>query len=157
MFLRRRRAEALTNGGVMISYRLQSLEGATISGPTVPVFQRNQFRKSSSSGQNPQACVEVARGQGWVAVRDSKQTWGSPDDHRLVFTAEQFDNWLAALNTETPGTVCIEITPHSDHFYVLRDTSAQDRGYELRFTDAEIGAFLEGARNGEFSAESTAM
>lgn len=59
-----------------------------------PEFERSQFRKATRSGQNPQACVEVARGQGWVAVRDSKQQWNSKNDYRLMFTAEQFDAFL---------------------------------------------------------------
>jgi hypothetical protein len=141
----------------MIRYRLESLEGETISSLVVPAFERNQFRKASRSGQNPQACVEVARGQGWVAVRDSKQTWGSPNDHRLVFTAAQFNNWLATLHAETTGPACIDIARHSDDVYVLRNNLPQGHGPELKFTDAEIEAFLEGARNGEFSHEYTPM
>jgi hypothetical protein len=137
----------------MNRYRPQSPEGAAISSPTVPAFERSQFRKSSSSGQNPNACVEVARRQGWVAVRDSKQAWGSPDDHRLAFTVAEFDDWVAKLHAESAEPACIEIAPHSDDVYVLRSTSAQDHGRELRFTDAEIQAFLKGARNGEFSDE----
>jgi Domain of unknown function (DUF397) len=65
--------------------------------PTMPNFGRDDFRKATSSGQNPQACVEVARRAGWVAVRDSKQQWNSPDDHRLAFSAEQFEACLTAL------------------------------------------------------------
>lgn len=62
--------------------------------PTMPIFGRNSFRKASRSGQNPQACVEVARSAGWVVVRDSKQLWNSADDHRLTFSAEQFGAFL---------------------------------------------------------------
>jgi hypothetical protein len=68
--------------------------------PTMPVFGRNDFRKATQSGQNPQACVEVARGAGRVAIRDSKQLWNSADDRRLAFSAEQFNACLAALRTE---------------------------------------------------------
>jgi Domain of unknown function (DUF397) len=65
---------------------------------TMPVFGRDSFRKATRSGQNPQACVEVARSADWVAVRDSKQLWNSADDHRLAFSAEQFDACLAYLD-----------------------------------------------------------
>lgn len=62
-----------------------------------PTFQRHQFRKSTRSGQDPQRCVEVARTQDWVAIRDSKQRWNSPDDHHLMFTAAQFTAFLDCL------------------------------------------------------------
>ena len=32
-----------------------------------------------------------------VEIRDDKTTFGAPDDHRLVFTAEQFDGFLAGV------------------------------------------------------------
>lgn len=62
--------------------------------PSMPNFGRHDFRKATRSGQNPQACVEVARGAGWVVIRDSKQVWESADDRRLVFSAEQFEAFL---------------------------------------------------------------
>lgn len=121
-----------------------------------PVFERNVFRKASRSGQNPQACVEVARGNGWVVIRDSKQRWGSEKDHRLVFTAEQFDTWLgaqgAATTYPTTGTLCIDIARHADDVNVFRSTVPQEHDKPLTFTDAEVEAFLDGARNGEFAA-----
>jgi hypothetical protein len=66
--------------------------------PTMPIFGRHSFRKATRSGQNPQACVEVARSSDWVAIRDSKQLWNSADDHRLAFSAEQFDACLSYLD-----------------------------------------------------------
>lgn len=71
---------------------------------TMPIFGRNDFRKATRSGQNPQACVEVARRAGWVAIRDSKQLWNTADDHRLAFSAEQFDACLATLCTGSTGS-----------------------------------------------------
>lgn len=65
--------------------------------PTMPIFGRHDFRKATSSGQNPQACVEVARRADRVAIRDSKLTWDSADDRRLAFSADQFDACLAIL------------------------------------------------------------
>ncbi|WP_028924151.1 DUF397 domain-containing protein [Pseudonocardia acaciae] len=65
-----------------------------MSNSTPPAFQRQQFRKSSRSGQDPHRCVEVAHARGWVAIRDSKRPWDSRDDHHLVFTAAQFAAFL---------------------------------------------------------------
>jgi hypothetical protein len=118
---------------------------------TSPMFERGQFRKSTRSGQNPQACVEVARARGWVVIRDSKQVWNSAEDHRLVFTAEQFDAWLAAQGTEATDTLCIDIVRYDDDVNVFRSTVPQEHTKTLTFTDAEIAAFLAGARNGEFA------
>jgi uncharacterized protein DUF397 len=117
----------------------------------MPIFERSEFRKSTRSGQNPQACVEVARGGGWVAIRDSKQAWKSADDHRLVFTADQFDAWLAALSSGSTDAACIDITQRADGVHVLCSTVPQAHDNELTFDDAEITAFLDGARDGEFA------
>lgn len=65
--------------------------------PTMLTFGRNDFRKATYSGQNPQACVEVARRAGWVAIRDSKLPWNSANDHRLMFSGEQLDAFLAGI------------------------------------------------------------
>jgi Domain of unknown function (DUF397) len=72
---------------------------------TMPNFGPEQFRKSTASGQDPQACVEVARAAGWVAIRDSKLPWRSPADRLLVFSAAQFDAYLdgARRSTQTSG------------------------------------------------------
>jgi hypothetical protein len=118
---------------------------------TMPTFARGQFRKAARSGQDPQACVEVARGHGWVEIRDTKQEWDSDDDHRLVFTAEHFDAFLAAAVKGTVEGLCIEITRHADGTNVLRSTVPQQHDHVLRFTDDEISAFLHGVRHGEFS------
>jgi uncharacterized protein DUF397 len=119
---------------------------------TSPMFERGQFRKSTRSEQDPKACVEVARARGWVAIRDSKQAWNSEEDHRLVFTAEQFDAWLAAQGAEATDMLCIDIARRGDDVNVLRSTVSQEHNKALTFTDAEIAAFLDGARNGEFAA-----
>ena len=122
---------------------------------TTPNFARSQFRKGSRSAQDPQACVEVARARGWVEIRDTKQQWGSATDHRLVFTAEQFDAFLAAADkgmTAGPTVgLCIEITRHDDGTNVFRSTVPQQHHYVLTCTDDEIAAFLHGIRHGEFA------
>ncbi|MFB9432334.1 DUF397 domain-containing protein [Streptoalloteichus tenebrarius] len=50
---------------------------------------RAKWRKSSRSGSS-NMCVEVARGPGWVAVRDSK----NPSGPALVFEPGRFDVFL---------------------------------------------------------------
>lgn len=123
-----------------------------------PSFARSQFRKATSSAQDPQACVAVARGRGWVEIRDTKQEWGSNGDHRLVFTAEQFDIFLNAMSTEMSSEVkgaadcpCIEITRRRDGVNVFRSTVSQRHNNVLTFTDEEIAAFLHAVRHGEFA------
>ncbi|MGH3587152.1 MAG: DUF397 domain-containing protein [Pseudonocardia sp.] len=119
---------------------------------TIPTFERGQFRKSTRSGQDPQRCVEVARADGWVAVRDSKQSWNSSGDHRLVFTDAQFDSWIASLHTDPAGSGCIQITRDAAGTHEFRSTVAQEHDHSLAFTDEEIVAFLDGARDGEFTS-----
>lgn len=58
-----------------------------------PAFAEAEFRKSSKSWPDKD-CVQVARRDDWVAVRDTKTTFGTPADHHLVFTAGQFDDFL---------------------------------------------------------------
>lgn len=53
------------------------------------------WRKSSHSGTHN--CVEVARADNVVAVRDSKTEFGSAKDAHLAFTPSQFGAFLALL------------------------------------------------------------
>jgi hypothetical protein len=62
----------------------------------VPVFTEVEFRKSSMS-EPDKDCVQVARREDCVAVRDTKTTFGSLGDHHLVLTVTQFDRFLAHL------------------------------------------------------------
>jgi hypothetical protein len=57
-------------------------------------MNRPQWRKSSYSGGNGGACVEVARNlPGAVAVRDSKD----PDGPRLAFAPEEWTAFTAGV------------------------------------------------------------
>jgi Domain of unknown function (DUF397) len=57
-------------------------------------IDRAQWRKSSYSGSNGGACVEVARNlPGAVAVRDSKD----PDGPRLAFAPEEWTAFTAGV------------------------------------------------------------
>lgn len=52
-------------------------------------FSRATWRKSTRSQQSGQ-CVELARIDAWIGLRDSKE----PDGPVLVFTAEEFAAFL---------------------------------------------------------------
>jgi hypothetical protein len=58
-----------------------------------PVFAESEFRKSSRSIPDKE-CVQVARRDDAVAVRDTKTPFGTPADQHLIFTADQFDDFL---------------------------------------------------------------
>lgn len=60
-------------------------------------FAEHEFRKASYSHPN-QSCVRVARRDGWVELRDDKTVFGSPEDHRLVLTAAQFDSFVRGIS-----------------------------------------------------------
>jgi hypothetical protein len=62
---------------------------------TRPTFTEADFRKATPSEPN-QSCVHVARRGGRVEVRDSKTTFGAPNDHRLAFTTDQFATFLTS-------------------------------------------------------------
>jgi len=55
------------------------------------------WRKSERSNANGGNCVEVARGQGAIFTRDSKD----PDGPRLRFTAGEWRGFLARVKEET--------------------------------------------------------
>ncbi|HET9137729.1 DUF397 domain-containing protein [Actinophytocola sp.] len=57
------------------------------------MYAEPTFRKSSFSDPN-QECVEVARHDDWVQVRDSK---AGPDDGRLTFVGARFTEFLDGL------------------------------------------------------------
>lgn len=117
-----------------------------------PSFGEHEFRKASASDPHKE-CVRVARRDGWVEIRDDKTTFGTPDDHRLVFTDLEFDHFLAGVRSGTTTGLCLEMTRHGDGTHNFRRTSPYATGgasSELRFTDAEVAAFLAGVHAGEF-------
>lgn len=117
---------------------------------TPPLFAEGEFRKAARS-QPDLSCVCVARRDGWVELRDDKAVFGAPDDHRLVFTAEEFDAFLAGAREGCTEALCLEITRRdTDGMYVFRR-----RGWaavELAFTEAELLAFQDGVTHHEFDA-----
>ncbi|WP_190812381.1 DUF397 domain-containing protein [Saccharopolyspora pogona] len=113
-------------------------------------FAESEFRKASRSVPDKN-CVRVARRDGWVELRDDKTVFGASDDQRLVFTAEEFDAFLAGAREGCTKGLCLEITCRGvDGMYVFRR-----RGWaavELVFTEAELLAFRDGVANREFDA-----
>ena len=117
-----------------------------------PTFTEGEFRKASRSEPDKQ-CVHVARRAGWVEVRDTKKVFGAADDHRLVFTAEQFDGFQAGIRTGAPFGHCIQITVTDDGLHVFRSTVGQPgpaTDTALEFTDGELLAFYDGVLAHEF-------
>ncbi|MEV0089462.1 DUF397 domain-containing protein [Saccharopolyspora sp. NPDC050642] len=115
-----------------------------------PQFAERDFRKATRS-EPDKSCVRVARRDGWVELRDDKTVFGASDDHRLVFTAEEFDAFLAGAREGRTEGLCLEITRRdADGMHVFRR-----RGWaavELVFTEAELLAFQDGIANHEFDA-----
>lgn len=123
-----------------------------------PIFAEQHFRKASASYPS-RNCVRVARRDGWVEVRDDKTFFGAPDDHRLVFTAEQFEAFQAGVRSSQPEGRCLEMT-HRNGVWIFRSTVPQPASgefAELTFTDAEVAAFLNGIHHAEFDVLDTTI
>ncbi|RKT86356.1 protein of unknown function [Saccharopolyspora antimicrobica] len=123
---------------------------------TPPTFAEHDFRKASASQPNKE-CVRVARRDGWVELRDDKTAFGAPDDHRLVFTEAQFDQFLTSTRSGQTSGLCLEMTRRTDGMYAFRSTVPQPGGTaaELTFTEAEVAAFRDGVTRGEFDRDNT--
>lgn len=132
---------------------------------TPPQFELHQFEKANRS-QPDKECVAIARGGGWVVVRDDKTVFRSDVDHHFEFTAEQFDTFQDAVRAADLRTAlipagaldgcCISIERPADNLNVMRSTTAQDylpADAELVFDDGEIEAFFDGVHNHEFDAD----
>lgn len=115
-----------------------------------PVFAVTDFRKAAAS-EPDQSCVRVARGEGWVEMRDDKTEFGAADDNRLWFSDQEFDVVLGGIRSgETSGSP-LEMVPLADGGFVFRRRGPSDT--ELTFTKAEVDAFLAGVHNHEFDTE----
>jgi hypothetical protein len=118
---------------------------------SAPAFEEADFRKSSRSVPDKD-CVHVARRDGWVTVRDTKKVFGAPDDHRMLFTADQFDDFLAGLGRGELSGHCIEVIIREDGVRVFRGAVPQPGGaVELEFTIGEFTAFCAAVADGEFA------
>lgn len=63
------------------------------------LFENATFKKSSWSAAGHDNCVEVARTDGYVAVRDSKDRAGT----LLVFTAQRWEEFLVGIRNREFG------------------------------------------------------
>ncbi|MBB5154938.1 DUF397 domain-containing protein [Saccharopolyspora phatthalungensis] len=118
---------------------------------TSPVFAEHEFRKASRSDPKKQ-CVEVARRDGWVEMRDDKLK-GTADyvTRALRFTEAEFDAFLVAAREGRTEGLCLEIGRRDeDGVYLFRRSGWS--GIELEFTEAEVVAFRDGIAKHEFDA-----
>lgn len=66
----------------------------------------------------------------------------------LITDATKVTGWRRSTRCDNSGPNCVEVARH-DGRIALRD-SKNPAGPALMFTGAELGAFLEGAKRGEF-------
>ncbi|GAB3494771.1 DUF397 domain-containing protein [Amycolatopsis cihanbeyliensis] len=111
-----------------------------------PRFAERDFRKATRSDPDKN-CVCVARRDGWVELRDSKTAFGAADDHRLVFTAEEFDAYLAGARAGETDGLRLEVVGRADGKYVFRRRGGV---VQLVFTAGEVAAFQDGIAKREF-------
>jgi hypothetical protein len=118
-----------------------------------PVFVKNEFRKAKSCDGPGGGCVVIARGAGWVEMRDSKTDFGATDDYRLIFTDEQFDAYLMGVRSGDTEGLALNVTLRSDGMYVFRNVDPKTDAspdVELVFNEGEIEAFHDGVAKYEF-------
>lgn len=130
-----------------------------------PDFPLKHFTKASRSEQPPN-CVHIARGLGWVIVRDTKQEFGSDTDHRFGFSTDQFDAFQEAIRAANLRTAvipagvldgcCIVIERRAVNENVFRSAIEQDglpADATLVYTDGEVTAFFDAVLQHEFDED----
>ncbi|WP_439659368.1 DUF397 domain-containing protein [Lentzea sp. HUAS TT2] len=107
---------------------------------------------SPAGASQTKDCVQIARRDSIAEVRDTKKSFGAPDDHRLSFNAAQFDDFLARLARGDLSDGCIEVVVREGSIWIFRSRVPQ-RGSvtELEFTTSEFMAFCLAAADGEFA------
>ena len=85
-----------------------------------PTFAAHEFRKATRSNTD-QECVEVARRDGWVELRDDKKTFGATDDLRLRLTEAQFDTYQTGARAGDPTGHGLETTHRADGTWLFKD------------------------------------
>lgn len=123
------------------------------------------FRTATRSSDDPDNnCVAVARRGGQVFVRDTKNRFGTEDDHTFAFSAAEFGRFLAAVHAagwreEIPASaldgLCIAVERRGG-YTVFRSAVPQaglPADAALWYTAGEIVAFLDGVHNHEFDGD----
>jgi hypothetical protein len=113
-----------------------------------PPFHEGEFRKAQRS-EPYKDCVHVARRAGWVALRDTKMTFGASDDHLLLLTDEEFDGYQTGVRSGQFEGHALRVTGRADGTYVFTKASST-LGVELIFTRSELLAFHDGIAQREF-------
>ncbi|MGN2642295.1 DUF397 domain-containing protein [Nocardia takedensis] len=106
------------------------------------------WRKSSYSGSDGGACVEVRIATDTVRIRDTKYS-GDPAEHpEILVPASRWTEFLhRALHLSSVTPPGLPVITHDESGHVtIRDTP----GVTLVFTPAEWEAFTAGIRSGEF-------
>lgn len=135
-----------------------------------PEFALSQYRKATLSDPPNDDCVHIARGMGWVLIRDTKQHDGSSTDYRLAFQDVHYDAFQDAIRAHNVRTadipagaldgLCIAIDRIAPNINVFRSTVEQPglpKNAVLVYTDAEIAAYFDGVHNHEFDADGDYM
>ncbi|MCU1648842.1 MAG: hypothetical protein JWN03_9117 [Nocardia sp.] len=121
---------------------------------TTPGPAENGWRKSTYSGSNGGACVEVRFDGDHVRIRDSKYT-GDPVVQPEITV--DVDRWVVFLGHvlrrhPTPHEYCLPSIRLDSAGTTVRDM----HGTSLRYTQAEWNAFVAGVHAGEFDSRDTA-
>lgn len=131
-----------------------------------PEFRPDHYKKAQRSDSNPPNCVHVARGMGWVVIRDTKQEFDSDTDHKFGFLTAAFDAFQAAIRAADLRTALIpagaldgceiSIVRTAENVSAFRSVVPQaglPANAALVFTDSELEAFFDGVHNREFDVD----
>jgi hypothetical protein len=136
------------------------------------VFSDNEFHKASRSGnQNWPNCVEIARRDGCVELRDSKRKGTVMyAATALQVTAREFDDFQDAVRAADLRTAhvsrevltgcALAITRLGENQNIMHLSSerhSQPVANLLTYTDDELIAFFDGVHGREFDLDSVAV
>ena len=118
-------------------------------------FQPDDFRVPSRSGDPANStCVEFACKDREVELRQNRNEWGSPEDHRLRFPAEDFALWVKGHNAGSTEGLCLSTVQRGDGLWEYRSTLPDaDPAAVLVFDQDEVDAFLADVKSGKYNAD----
>lgn len=114
------------------------------------------WTKARKSGGNGGSCVEMRRHGTMIEVRDTKANGSGPV---LRLTSAEIGAWLDGARNGRFDHLLRNSGSNVGHYLGMRrhgtvievrDAKANGAGPVLCFTEAEIDAWLDGVRNGEF-------